>query len=102
MSEEANEVQVAKEEATTVSQPKEGKIFWNDREMNSSYANVANVATTSDEIMFLFGTSEAWNSAQKDVHVNLKQRVIMTPATAKRFQALLNKTLDEFDKRTES
>ena len=76
-----------------------GKIIWNDQEMNSSYSNVCNVAANTDEIMLLFGESEAWNSAQKDVMVKLKQRVIMTPTTAKRFAALLNKTLEDHEKK---
>jgi uncharacterized protein DUF3467 len=75
-----------------------GKIIWNDREMRSSYANVINVATSNDEVMLLFGTSETWNNAQKDVMVKLNERVIMTPATARRFQKLLTQRLDEFEK----
>lgn len=76
-----------------------GKIIWDDRNMKSEYANIANVATTSDEIMLLFGTSQAWNNAQKDVLVSLSERIIMTPATAKRFHAVLTKTLEEFEKK---
>ncbi|WP_051677143.1 DUF3467 domain-containing protein [Maridesulfovibrio frigidus] len=76
-----------------------GKIVWDDRTMKSEYANIANVATTNDEIMLLFGTSQAWNNAQKDVLVSLTNRIIMTPATAKRFMAVLSKTLDEFEKK---
>ena len=75
------------------------KIIWNDSEMVSKYANVSNVATTSDEIMLLFGTSTAWNSAQKDVMVNLSDRIIMTPSAAKRFQQVLTKTLEEYEKK---
>lgn len=76
-----------------------GKIIWNDKEMVSTYANVCNVAASQDEIMLLFGTSEAWNSAQKNVLVNLKQRILMTPSSAKRFAELLNRTLEEYDKK---
>jgi hypothetical protein len=74
-----------------------GKIFWNDKEMRSSYANVVNVATTADEFMFLFGTNEAWNNVQKDIRVNLHERIIMTPTAAKRLQMLLNKTMEEYE-----
>lgn len=75
------------------------KIIWNDREMQSSYANVSNVATTSDEVMLLFGTSQTWNSAQKDIMVKLTHRIVMTPAAARRFQALLTRSLEEYDKK---
>ena len=75
------------------------KVIWNDRDMESTYANVSNVATTSDEIMMLFGTSQAWNSTQKDVLVNLSHRMIMTPSAAKRFQIVLTRTLEEYEKK---
>ncbi|WPL19562.1 hypothetical protein Thiowin_04699 [Thiorhodovibrio winogradskyi] len=75
------------------------KVVWNDKAMESSYANVVNVATSEDEFMFLFGTSEAWNNVRKEVEVKLQDRIIMTPATAKRFQLLLNKTIEDFEKR---
>ena len=86
-----------KEMNETVNQA--GKIVWNDREMNSSYSNVCNVAANADEFMLLFGESEAWNSAQKDIVVKLRQRIIMTPTTAKRFATLLNKTIEEREKK---
>lgn len=75
------------------------KIIWNDSQMTSKYANVSNVATTSDEVMFLFGTSQAWNSAQKDVLVNLSDRIILTPSAAKRFHTVLTRTLEEYEKK---
>lgn len=80
--------------------PEGGKILWNDQDMKSSYANVVNVATTADEFMFLFGTNEAWNNVQKDIRVNLHERIIMTPSAAKRLQLLLNKTMEEYEKKT--
>lgn len=75
------------------------KVIWSDREMSSTYSNVSNVATTSDEVMLLFGTSQAWNSTQKDVVVNLSHRIIMTPSAAKRFQIVLSRTLEEYEKK---
>lgn len=77
----------------------QGKIIWNDRNMVSTYSNVCNIAATSDEFMFLFGTSEAWNSAQKNIVVNLNQRIILTPNSARKFHELLTKTLEEHDKK---
>ncbi len=35
------------------------KITWDDSKMRSVNANVANVATTREEVMLLFGTSQA-------------------------------------------
>lgn len=101
MAEETKGQEVQEENLQGVENPEEtaGKIVWDDRSMRSEYANIANVATTSDEIMLLFGTSQAWNNAQKDVLVNLSNRIIMTPATAKRFMAVLSRTLEEFEKK---
>lgn len=76
-----------------------GKIVWNDRNMVSTYSNVCNIAASNDEFMFLFGTSEAWNSAQKNILVNLTQRIILTPNSARKFHELLTKTLEEHDKK---
>lgn len=84
-----------KSESTAPAATKTGKIIWNDKEMKSSYANVCNVANNNDEVMLLFGTSEAWNSAQTDIKVNLSNRIIITPATAQRLKALLDKVVKE-------
>ena len=89
----------SKDQQVASSLPEGGKIIWDDKEMQSSYANVVNVATTADEFMFLFGTNEAWNNAQKDVRVRLHERILMTPAAAKRLQLLLNKTMEEWEKK---
>jgi len=98
MAEEVNkQEELNEEEIKTTAQA--GKIVWNDREMVSTYSNVCNIAASNDEFMFLFGTSEAWNSAQKNVLVNLKQRIIMTPSSAKKFHELLTKTIEEYDKK---
>ncbi|MBF0188208.1 MAG: DUF3467 domain-containing protein [Magnetococcales bacterium] len=74
------------------------KVVWNDEKMVSTYANVSNVATTRDEVMFLFGTSEMWNNVQDQVSVQLSNRIIMTPSAAKRFHALLTRTLEDYEK----
>jgi hypothetical protein len=74
------------------------KITWDDRQMRSVYANVANVANTREEIMFLFGTSQAWTNQAEEVTVALSDRVIMNPFAAKRLLVLLARTLQEYEK----
>lgn len=80
---------------TAVAKDGAGKIIWQDKEMKSTYSNVCNVAKNNDEIMLLFGTSEAWNEVQREVVVNLTNRIIMTPATAKRLQEILNRMFEQ-------
>lgn len=74
------------------------KITWDDSRMRSSYANVCNVATTREEIMLLFGTSQAWSSGIQEVTVELSDRIILNPHAAKRLLLLLSKTLEEHEK----
>lgn len=74
------------------------KINWNDGSMRSSYANVCNVATTREEIMLLFGTSQAWSNAAEEVTVELNDRIILNPHAAKRLLVLLSKTVEEYEK----
>ncbi|MDX1320005.1 MAG: DUF3467 domain-containing protein [Oceanospirillum sp.] len=73
-------------------------IKWDDKDMQTSYANVSNVAVTQDEVMMLFGTSQVWNNSQDEIDVSLSNRVIMTHSAAKRFLLLLTKTLSDYEK----
>ncbi len=74
------------------------KVNWDDSKMRSTYANVCNVATTREEVMFLFGTSQNWTNSSEEVNVELQERVIMNPFDAKRLLLLLAKTIEEFEK----
>lgn len=73
-------------------------IKWDDKDMQTNYANVSNVAVTQDEVMMLFGTSQVWNNSQDEIDVSLSNRVIMTHSAAKRFLLLLTKTLSDYEK----
>ncbi|AUG55398.1 DUF3467 domain-containing protein [Thalassospira marina] len=74
------------------------KINWDDSNMRSTYANVSNVASTREEVMFLFGTSQVWSSSQDDVRVQLSDRIIMSPFAAKRLKKILDHTLAEYER----
>lgn len=78
--------------------PESPAIKWDDKDMQTSYANVSNVAVTQDEVMMLFGTSQVWNNSQDEIDVSLSNRVIMTHSAAKRFLLLLTKTLSDYEK----
>ena len=75
------------------------RIRWDDAQMQSSYANVANVASTREEVVLLFGINQAWHAGQKEVPVQLTNRIILSPFAAKRLQTLLGSVLSEYETR---
>ena len=75
------------------------KIKWDDSGMKSSYANVCNVTSTREEVVMLFGINQAWNRGQKEVTIQLTDRIIISPYAAKRLAALLEGVVKEYEKR---
>jgi hypothetical protein len=77
----------------------EQKIVWDDSNMRSVYANVTNVAGGREEVVLLFGMNQAWRAEQKEVKVQLTDRVILSPFAAKRLSVLLDNVLRDYEKR---
>lgn len=75
------------------------KIKWDDSNMKSSYANVCNVTSTREEVVMLFGINQAWNRGQKEVTIQLTDRIIISPYAAKRLVTLLDGVVKEYEKR---
>ena len=75
------------------------KIKWDDSNMKSSYANVCNVTSTREEVVMLFGINQAWNRGQKEVTIQLTDRIIISPYAAKRLTTLLDGVVKEYEKR---
>ncbi len=75
------------------------RIVWDDTNMRSAYCNVSNVAGGREEIVLLFGMNQAWRSGQKDIKVQLSDRIVMSPFAAKRLSLLLNNVLADYEKR---
>ncbi len=75
------------------------KIRWDDTNLRNVYANVCNVAGTREEIVLLFGMNQAWHSGQKEVKIQLADRVVMSPFVAKRLAVLLNRILEDYEAR---
>jgi len=74
-------------------------IRWDDTNLKSSYANVCNVSTTREEVVMVFGINHAWERGQNEVHVQLTDRVILSPFAAKRLASLLTNVLADYEKR---
>jgi Protein of unknown function (DUF3467) len=79
--------------------PGQTRIVWDDTNMRSGYANVANVAGTREEIVLLFGMNQAWHAGQKDIKIQLMDRIVMSPFAAKRLAMLLNQVLQDYENR---
>ena len=75
------------------------KIIWDDSNMRSVYANATNVAGGQEEIVLLFGMNQAWHAGQKEIKIQLSDRVILSPFAAKRLSVLLNNVLQDYEKR---
>jgi hypothetical protein len=73
------------------------RIVWDDTNMRSVYANVSNVAGTREEIVLLFGMNQAWHSGQKEINVQLSDRIVLSPFAAKRLAILLNNVLTNYE-----
>ena len=72
-------------------------IRWDDSSMRSVYSNVCNVAGTREEIVLLFGMNQAWHSGQKEVTIQLADRIVMSPFVAKRLAILLNNVMKDYE-----
>ena len=79
---------------------KTSRVEWDDSKMQTTYANVANAASTREEVALLFGTNTTWKiTGDKPVKIELNNRIILSPYAAKRFQMLLSGVLDEYESR---
>ena len=74
-------------------------IKWDDSNMKSAYANVCNVSSTREEVVLLFGLNQAWNRGQKEVTIQLTERIIVSPYAAKRLGLLLASVVKEYETR---
>lgn len=72
-------------------------IHWDDSNMQTSYANICNIASTREEITLLFGTNLTWQAGQNEVTVQLSNRVVMNPHVAKRLMMMLDATIKNYE-----
>jgi len=94
-----NKAPDAKPAGATAGAGEATRIKWDDANMKSSYANVCNVTSTREEVVMLFGINQAWNRGQKEVTIQLTDRIIISPYAAKRLAMLLDGVVKEYEKR---
>jgi hypothetical protein len=86
-------------QAAEAKEPQTPTLKWDDSNMRSVYANVCNVTSTREEVVMLFGMNQAWNRGQKEVTIQLTDRIIISPYAAKRLTMLLDGVVKEYEKR---
>lgn len=74
-------------------------INWDTSNMRSTYANVCNASSTQEEVNIIFGTNKSWQSGQSELTLEITDRLILSPFTAKRLSMLLNNILKEYESR---
>ncbi len=88
-----------KEKVNTQQQDGGIKINWDAAQMKTSYANVCNVSSTREEVTLLFGTNQTWQTGQKELTINLTERIILNAYAAKRLSLLLSNIVKEYESR---
>lgn len=73
------------------------KVNWDDSKMQTSYANICNVSSSREEVTLLFGTNQTWHAGQKDVTIQLSNRIVLNPFAAKRLHLLLDATVKKYE-----
>ena len=96
MAKEEKEVTAANAETKEQGQT---TIRWDGGNMRSTYANVCNVSSTREEVSVMFGTNKNWHPGQKELTIELSDRMILNPYAAKRLAVLLMNTMNEYERR---
>src|SRR5215470_7664553 len=89
---------MSKEQGAEQASP-QTQIKWDDSKMSSSYANVCNVMSTQEEVVLMFGVNQAWQAGQKEVTIQLTERIILSPYAAKRLAILLSNIVRQHEVR---
>jgi hypothetical protein len=88
-----SDAQVGQDKARNV------RVRFDDKQMTSHYANVANVGMSKDEVTLLFGTNQTWGAVGDEIVIGLSSRIIMTPSVAKNFVDTLQRVLQEYEEK---
>ena len=65
--------------------------------LQSSYANVCNVSSTREEVVLAFGVNNVWERGQANIQVQMTNRIVLNPYSAKRLAAVLNRVIAEYE-----
>ena len=65
----------------------------------STYANTCYASSTREEVVLNFGLNQSWERGQKDMEVQLTNRIILSPYAAKRLAILLTGVIQQHEAR---
>jgi hypothetical protein len=75
----------------------QARIVWDDSKVFTAYANIAQVKASREEIMILFGAGRTAEADEKELRVQLNERIILNPFAAKRLAIQLNNAIREYE-----
>ncbi len=67
--------------------------------ITSTYANTCYASNTKEEVVLNFGLNQNWERGQKDMQVQLTNRIILSPYAAKRLVLLLTAVMQQHEAR---
>ena len=50
-----------------------------------------------EEIVLIFGMNQAWNAEEKEMTIQVSNRIVMSPYVAKRLAGLLNNVIKDYE-----
>lgn len=74
-------------------------IVLDSANMRNTYANVINVTGNREEFSFLFGMNQSWGADQNELKVQMTDRIVVNPFSAKRLAKLLNDLIKDYESR---
>ena len=83
------------ERSTARTSPK--RIRWTGSSIRTTYANAFNMSADREEIALMFGMHPVGDTGGEKGPVALSDRIVMSPFTAKRLSALLDKAIQDFE-----
>ena len=91
-------------ESTEKQQPSDPNIVsavqWDDSKMATHFANVVNIQSTLEQVDLFFGTNQTWSvPSDRRIHVELNNRIILSPHAAKRLWLALSGVLENYEAR---
>jgi hypothetical protein len=75
------------------------RVRFDTSNLKSSYANVCTMNSTREEVVINFGLNQSWERTAKEVDIELSNRIILSPFAANRMLEMLQKLVEEYEKR---
>jgi hypothetical protein len=77
--------------------PAQPRLRLDDTAIQTTYANYANVTSTREETVLLFGMIQAFNRTNNEIPVKIVDRIVMTPFVARRLSRMLANLIQNYE-----